>query len=253
MNYEKIYCQIIERSKVSCRKKLLKENENYIYYESHHIIPKCLGGSNKKENLVLLTSREHFLCHWLLIKIYPDSKKLAHAFYRMCCMNNTKRLNLDKYIPSSRMYQEAKDNWIPHLRIQMSNRVVSNVTKEKLRIANLGKKYIRSEEYKKKCSLSRLGKKHEMTPARLKYYESLKGRTPHNKGKKYGPLSDECKQKIKDSLSKKINPMKEPENVKRCIESRKRNKEIRIENGTYVQRVPWNKGKNEVEIDNKNS
>ena len=34
------------------------------YTENHHIIPKCLGGSNLEENLVNLTAREHFVCHW---------------------------------------------------------------------------------------------------------------------------------------------------------------------------------------------
>lgn len=29
------------------------------YTEEHHIIPKSLGGNNKKENLVNLTGREH--------------------------------------------------------------------------------------------------------------------------------------------------------------------------------------------------
>ena len=38
------------------------------YYEKHHIIPRCLNGSNDKDNLVLLTAREHYLCHWLLWK-----------------------------------------------------------------------------------------------------------------------------------------------------------------------------------------
>ena len=38
------------------------------YYERHHIIPKSLGGSNAKTNLVKLTAREHFVCHLLLVK-----------------------------------------------------------------------------------------------------------------------------------------------------------------------------------------
>lgn len=41
------------------------------YYENHHIIPRSLNGSNSSENLVLLTAREHFICHWLLVKIFP--------------------------------------------------------------------------------------------------------------------------------------------------------------------------------------
>ena len=36
------------------------------YVEKHHIIPRCIGGSDHKENLVSLTAREHFVCHLLL-------------------------------------------------------------------------------------------------------------------------------------------------------------------------------------------
>ena len=44
------------------------------YSEKHHIIPKSLGGSNKKDNLVKLTAREHFICHLLLPKMVEDLK-----------------------------------------------------------------------------------------------------------------------------------------------------------------------------------
>ena len=39
------------------------------YYEKHHIIPKSLGGTNVKSNLVHLTAKEHYICHRLLTKM----------------------------------------------------------------------------------------------------------------------------------------------------------------------------------------
>lgn len=54
------------------------------YTEKHHIIPKSLGGTNKKENLVSLTAREHFICHWLLTKMIEDPQsrvKMLYAFH----------------------------------------------------------------------------------------------------------------------------------------------------------------------------
>jgi hypothetical protein len=38
------------------------------YTEQHHIIPKCLGGTDDADNLVNLSAREHFVCHWLQLK-----------------------------------------------------------------------------------------------------------------------------------------------------------------------------------------
>lgn len=52
-------------------------------FEIHHIIPRCLGGNNKSENLVLLTIAEHLMAHTLLVKENPDNKKLLTALYHM--------------------------------------------------------------------------------------------------------------------------------------------------------------------------
>lgn len=66
MNYQKIYDSIIFKAKYENRKKI----KGGVYYENHHIIPKCLGGSNDKENLALLTIKEHFVAHKLLFEIH---------------------------------------------------------------------------------------------------------------------------------------------------------------------------------------
>lgn len=33
--------------------------------------------------MVILTPREHFICHWLLYKIYPNDRRLKYAFTKM--------------------------------------------------------------------------------------------------------------------------------------------------------------------------
>jgi hypothetical protein len=75
MNYKKIYDSIIDRAKN-------RVPEGYV--ERHHIIPKCIGGSNDQQNLVALYPEEHFLCHVLLIKIYPEQPSLIIAVAKMC-------------------------------------------------------------------------------------------------------------------------------------------------------------------------
>jgi phosphoglycolate phosphatase-like HAD superfamily hydrolase len=52
------------------------------YTERHHIIPRCIGGTDVKENLVDLTAREHFICHRLLVNIHPDNNKLKFDKFR---------------------------------------------------------------------------------------------------------------------------------------------------------------------------
>ena len=48
--------------------------DNSVYTESHHILPESLGGFNGESNITVLTAREHFICHWLLIKIYKEGE-----------------------------------------------------------------------------------------------------------------------------------------------------------------------------------
>ena len=59
------------------------------YTERHHIIPQSLGGSDDKDNLVDLTAREHFICHWLLIKMTDgdDRGKMLYALQGMKAEN----------------------------------------------------------------------------------------------------------------------------------------------------------------------
>lgn len=69
------------------------------YVESHHIIPKCLGGDNAKTNLVELTAREHYVAHLLLVKIYPNEYKLVIAANMMSCFSefNSERIKNRQY------------------------------------------------------------------------------------------------------------------------------------------------------------
>lgn len=83
MNHQKIYEFIIQKAKLENRIKLRKGNVDYIYYENHHILPRCLGGTDEKENLVLLTAREHYVCHKLLTYIYNGNRKIVLSFHRM--------------------------------------------------------------------------------------------------------------------------------------------------------------------------
>jgi hypothetical protein len=83
MNYQRIYDAIVLKSRSENRKILIKDDPNYIYYEDHHIIPKCMNGTDEKENKVLLTAREHYIMHKLLTLIYPNNRSLDYALHRM--------------------------------------------------------------------------------------------------------------------------------------------------------------------------
>jgi hypothetical protein len=96
MNLELIYKNICVRGQI----RILDKS---IYTEKHHIIPVCIGGDNQKNNLTKLTAKEHFICHKILCKLYPDNEKLRYAFWAMCNQKNNR-----DYLVSSRDYEYAK-------------------------------------------------------------------------------------------------------------------------------------------------
>lgn len=60
------------------------------YRERHHVLPRCAGGTNHRDNLVDLTAEEHFVAHQLLVKMYPAHRGLALAAAKMAgrCTRN---------------------------------------------------------------------------------------------------------------------------------------------------------------------
>lgn len=79
MNYKKIYDQLVEKCKVRGLDKSALEG----YFEKHHVVPRCMGGSDEPENFVLFTGREHFIAHMLLMRAYPESTSLMRAAFMM--------------------------------------------------------------------------------------------------------------------------------------------------------------------------
>jgi hypothetical protein len=193
MNYQRIYDSIINRAKNQNR---VKNKDTY--YEAHHIIPSCLGGTGlttqwkSHPNIVLLTGREHFLCHWLLHAMYPDNHKLTKAFFMMCTVKDNIQ---SRYTPSSRVIEYAKNRFID------AQRSMSQETKDKMSQSAkgntkwLGKKH--SNETKRKISDAHIGK------TGYKHTEDFKQRLSElRKGENnpmYGGLSEEHKKNISQS------------------------------------------------------
>lgn len=102
------------------------------YFEKHHILPRCLGGSDFKENLVLFTGREHFFAHVLLTKIYPEHNGLKFALHRMAT-DKTPR----GYKVSSRIYSQTQE-MLSDINSGDSNPAKSEASKIKMSEAKLG-------------------------------------------------------------------------------------------------------------------
>lgn len=99
MDYQKIYNDICKRG----QNRILPKEE---YTEKHHIIPKCLGGTEDRGNLTVLTAKEHYICHLILArKLHPLNPKLWSAMHYMI-VGNLKHNK--RYIGTSRNYEQLR-------------------------------------------------------------------------------------------------------------------------------------------------
>ena len=98
--YKNLYLGIISKAVVANHG---KEG----YFEVHHVIPKSFGGSDHWSNLVRLTAREHFLCHYLLTKLVDRN---SQDYYIMCHAFNMMGTGLEiknRYM-NSRLFESAR-------------------------------------------------------------------------------------------------------------------------------------------------
>lgn len=114
------------------------------YTERHHIIPKCIGGTNVKSNIVRLTPKEHRLCHLLLVKMVSKAAqgKMVFAAKRMA----------DKCIKVLGM---SKGSYYNFLREQVKD--ASSKLNKGRPACNKGSKH--TDEIKKLCGTFSKGKK----------------------------------------------------------------------------------------------
>lgn len=151
-----------------------------IYYEKHHIIPKSLSGSNNQDNLVLLTPKEHYICHLLLPKMCINSKHKGKMVYAFMMLSGKRNKYSHNY--NSNLYDKFKKSYC--LSISGENSYMYGVPK--------------TDETKKKISDTRIkegtsvgekngmfGKKHSVDSKRAMANNS-KGKTAGMKNGMFG-------------------------------------------------------------------
>ena len=122
--------------------------------EKHHIVPKCIGGTDDVTNLVLLPYKAHFICHWILTKIYPNNKKLKHAFAMMCVVTNKQ----DR-IFSAAQYELARKSRSSALKgVPRSEEVKMKLRKPKASTENYKKQ--KSKQHRSNIGKAHKGRKH---------------------------------------------------------------------------------------------
>jgi hypothetical protein len=80
------------------------------YTELHHIAPRSLSKDNARINLIRLSTRKHFLCHYLLCKMFkPHSQEWFKMIKAFNMMTSKPTLTSKRYL-NSRLYEYCRKN-----------------------------------------------------------------------------------------------------------------------------------------------
>jgi hypothetical protein len=170
------------------------------YTETHHIIPVSLGGSNDSSNLVVLTAREHYICHVLLTKM-TTGKARKSMTYALWMMTNASSEHQQRYRCASILYEMARKNFIGSQKghknylTKQSSAAKKQISKTmKARLAKLSQDEMRermlnschnpnswTNERKQKISEATTGVKKTKTPRLLAAEAQRKNRTAEQK------------------------------------------------------------------------
>lgn len=101
MNYKKLYNRLIQHRQCTPADG---------YTEVHHIVPKCVGGSDDPTNLIALTAREHFIAHYLLSKMYPTGSNAWHKTNHAFMMMKSSNKKQPRYF-NNRLYESARKHF----------------------------------------------------------------------------------------------------------------------------------------------
>ena len=205
--YETWYATITENA---------KQRTLESYTETHHIIPRSLGGQDTKDNLVDLTAREHFVCHWLLTKIYPTGEehwKMLNALRMMRAEKSGQHRYNTKI--TGRVYARLKEEY--SILQSEKNKGAGNgfygkqhTEKAKRRIseANTGRK--QTAEEKQKQIESQTGKKRDS------FSEEWKENLSKNHKSKQPGFDGAIKEETRKKIGDKIRGRKQTEEEKRA-------------------------------------
>lgn len=214
MSYEEFINNILKtRGRFSCGEE---------YHETHHIKPKCLGGTDDEDNLIDLFAREHFEAHRLLATENPENEKLVYAWWMMShCKGNDRQ---DRYELTAEEYEEARQEFIKKISESRKNFIFTEESKKKMSESHkgiqtgvnhpmYGKQH--TEETRKKISESHKGykapdwvrrrisegHKNPSKEIRKKISDGLKGKYIGAKNSMYGKChTRETKEKISNAL-----------------------------------------------------
>ena len=165
MNYQVHYARLIERA----RGRTLDG-----YRERHHVVPRCMGGTNTPSNVVEVTPEEHYVAHQLLVKMHPRATGLAVA-----------AVLIAKRATRNKAYGWLRRKHAEVMSERMRGKEHSPQTVAKLSAAKMGRKHPRTPEWTEKIAAANRGKRHTHE-TRSRMSEAQRGNT-HNLGKTFSP------------------------------------------------------------------
>jgi len=148
--YTKWYFNLVQKAK----ERNSSKGEG-VYLEEHHIIPKSIGGSYSKKNLVLFTAKEHYVAHRMLVKMTTGEahKKMHLALFCMVSANDCYKLSKSKTYEKLRAQCGKANSGENHVRFGTKH---TEETRKKMREKKVG--FRMSDEHYSNLSKNQKGR-----------------------------------------------------------------------------------------------
>lgn len=142
------------------------------YHERHHIILRCMGGTNDETNLIDLYADEHYNAHKLLAEENPTNKGIVYGWWAMSHLKDKnqlgrKKIDASEYAELKKMFRNVlSGDGNPNYGKKMSQE-----QREQISAAKKGKKL--SDEVRAKISKGHMGikRKKESIEKTIKAHE----------------------------------------------------------------------------------
>lgn len=232
--YTKWYINIIENA-LSRTSSKLEAKTLLGYIEGHHIIPKSFNKKWEKEpnNIVYLSGREHFVCHWLLTKMFYDKRKITQM--NMCLaafmLNSTgnRILTSHQYAVARKSHnlaiQMLVDNGLHYFQSETSRNKTKEWIKEKMQS---GTHHMQQDAYKELFRSINL--------------KRIEDGTHHFQNKEFIEQNAKVISERNKQLAKEGNHIfQNPEIKKKAIESTKKSQEKLLKEGNHTFQTEENK------------
>lgn len=182
MDYGKIWSILYEKLIHKCKNMAIISGN---YYEKHHILPKHMGGDDSIDNLVLMTTQQHALAHFILFRIHKNKENKIAYLMKSGQTDSGNKLRVELAVQANRTYGNG-------FKLFTENNPMKNPIVSAKSVATKKEKYgstiVSREHYKNICKANQNVEliKQKQLKRKVTFQQTLNSMSIDQRKQKYG-------------------------------------------------------------------